>query len=110
MESETEGRAAAFSRYSNFRHAQCSSPELSFTVASLRPPADTEEECHAGVVVGDGWREGDVVQVYHEGGREGDFGTDLIFQRHAEGNEMARVVAIDFGRAAASIEVRVENA
>ncbi len=50
------------------------------------------------------------MQIHHEGCGKRDLRSDLIFQRHAEWNEMAGVVAIDLGGAAAAIEIGMEDA
>ena len=75
----------------------------------LRSPADAEEQRHAGIVIGHGWGKRDVMEIDHEGGGEGNAGTDLIFQRHAERNEVTGVVAIDFGWVAAAVKIGMDQ-
>ena len=49
------------------------------------------------------------MQIHHEGRGERDLRSDLVFQRHAQRNEMARIVAVDFGRAAPAIEIGMQD-
>ena len=56
-----------------------------------------------------GCERGDVVQVHHEGGCEGDLWSDLIFQRHPERYEMTGAVAIDLRRAVALIQMGMKK-
>ena len=79
------------------------------SVSRLRPPTDSEQKRDAGVVVGNRGRERDVVQVHHERGGEGDFWSDLIFQRHPEWNEVAGIVAINCGWAAAAVQIGMQK-
>ena len=50
-----------------------------------------------------------MAQVHHERGGEGDFWSDLIFQRHPEWSEVAGIVAINFGWAAAAVQIGMQK-
>ena len=50
-----------------------------------------------------------MVQIHHEGRGERDLRSDLVFQRHAQGNEVTGVVAIDLPGSTAAIQIGMQN-